>query len=595
MSMAVQSLPDHDSPADTLLPLTVPLHDVRAGTGSPQGPLGQRLLGADLIAQEELEAALKHQAEKGQKLGESLLELGYANEDQLLPFIESQLGIPGVRLREGLLDPVAIRLIPRPLAESLNVLALFRVRHELTVATDDPQDLDKIDQIERITGLDVCPVFAFQAAISRMQCRAYEEDFRVDAVTADLGDADIELQLDATDMDVASVHDLIDGSPVINLVNYLILQAIRKASSDIHIEPSRKFGTVRFRIDGQLVEMLRPRRDMYPAIVSRIKVMAKLDIAEQRVPQDGRCQVVADSKEVDLRISTLPTVLGEKIVIRVLDKQRLTFNLNELGIPNDTLSIVKTLLKKPHGLLLVTGPTGSGKSTTLYSALELIKSVHRNIVTVEDPVEYQMELINQVQVDSTRGVNFATSLRSILRQDPDVIMVGEIRDAETAQVAVQAALTGHLVLSTLHTNDSASAITRMMDMGIESYKLAAALVGVVAQRLVRTICPHCQASYYPSAEYLSLLHYQGDMHRSFSKGEGCHECFDTGFKGRTGIYEVLPATTELRQLIVAEAGLEKVRDWFRSQGYQTLLECGLKLAEREQSSLEEIARIAFID
>ena len=369
---ATQSEERYNPVEESGLPLTIPLDD--APEGANRGPLGQRLLVADLIGPEELEAALSLQKEKGQKLGEALIELGFANEEQLLPFIESQIGVPGVRLREGLLDPVAVRLIPRPLAVKLNVLALFRVRKELIVATDDPLDLDTIDQIERITGLDVRPVFAFQAAIARMQRRAYDEDFRVDAVTADLDDSAVELQLDESDMDVASVHDLVDGSPVINLVNYLILQSIRKGASDIHIEPSRKFGTVRFRIDGQLVEMLRPRRDIFPAIVSRIKVMAKLDIAEQRVPQDGRCQVVADNKEVDLRISTLPTVLGEKIVIRVLDKQRLTFDLNKLGIADDTLEIVKKLLKKPHGLMLVTGPTGSGKTTTLYSALELIKS-----------------------------------------------------------------------------------------------------------------------------------------------------------------------------------------------------------------------------
>jgi type IV pilus assembly protein PilB len=378
-------------------------------------------------------------------------------------------------------------------------------------------------------------------------------------------------------------------------VNYLILQAVRKNASDIHIEPSRKFGTVRFRIDGQLIEMLRPRRDIFPAIVSRIKVMAKLDIAEQRTPQDGRFQVIADGKEVDLRISTLPTVLGEKIVIRVLDKQRLTFNLDRLGIPPHTLVLVKELLKKPHGLVLVTGPTGSGKTTTLYSALELIKSVHRNIVTVEDPVEYQIELVNQVQVDSGRHVSFASSLRSILRQDPDVIMVGEIRDAETAQVAVQAALTGHLVLSTLHTNDSVSAIARMADMGIESYKLAASLVGVIAQRLVRTICPHCQMSYFPSAEYLRALQYRGHMGRSFSKGTGCRECFDTGYQGRIGIYEVLPSNAELRRLISDQVSLDTVREWATEKGYPTLLQGGLELAEKESTSLEEVARVALFD
>ena len=584
---------------EQVLPLTVPLSAEISGDALKRaplrGPLGQQLLSANLIEAEELEEALKFQSQSNQKLGEALLELGFANEEQLLPFIEAQLGVKSARLREGMLDPIAVRLLPRTLAQSLTALALFRVRNTLIVATDDPLDLDRIDRIEKFTGMDVRPVFAFKVAIERMLQRVYDEDFRVDAVTADLDDSDVELQLESSDVDVASVHDLVDGSPVVNLINYLILQAIRKNASDVHIEPSRNFASVRFRIDGQLVEMLRPRRDIYPAMVSRIKVMAKLDIAEQRVPQDGRCQVIADSKQVDLRVSTLPTVLGEKIVIRVLDKQRLTFNLDRLGISHDTLVLVKKLLAKPHGLMLVTGPTGSGKTTTLYSALELIKSVHRNIITVEDPVEYQIELVNQVQVDATRGVSFPTALRSILRQDPDVIMVGEIRDAETAQVAVQAALTGHLVLSTLHTNDSISAITRMMDMGIESYKLAAALVGVVAQRLVRTICPACQTSYYPSAEYLEALHYQGDKRRSFSRGEGCRECFDTGFQGRIGIYEVLPGEAELRRLIAREARLETIADWVAEQNYPTLLKCGLELAEREETSLEEIARVALFD
>jgi type II secretory ATPase GspE/PulE/Tfp pilus assembly ATPase PilB-like protein len=323
--------------------------------------------------------------------------------------------------------------------------------------------------------------------------------------------------------------------------------------------------------------------------------MAKLDIAEHRMPQDGRCQVVADGKEVDLRISTLPTVLGEKVVMRVLDKGRLTFDLGKLGMPPKVLTTVKDLLRKPHGLMLVTGPTGSGKTTTLYSALELIKSVHRNIVTVEDPVEYQIELINQVQVESGRGMGFPGALRSILRQDPDVIMVGEIRDAETAQVAVQAALTGHLVLSTLHTNDSAGAVMRLMDMGVESYKLAAALVGVVAQRLVRTICPNCKTTYYANGEYLEALHFKGDKRRNWAKGEGCRDCFDTGFVGRKGIYEVLPAEAELRRLVAKEAPVDDIRQWLINAGHDTLLEGGMRLAEHEETSLEEVARVAFFE
>ncbi len=559
-----------------------------------RSPLGQRLVVANLIAPDELEAALSRQEQSGERLGETLLELGFITEDELLPYIESQLGVPAVRLREGLLDPQAVRLLPRQFAERLGVIALFRVRDELTVVTDDPLDLERIDRIERQTGLTVRPAFAFKAAIEKMMRRAYEDDFHVDAVTADLDESALELRADA-DVDIASVHQLVEGSPVINLVNYLVLQAVRKNASDIHIEPGRKFATVRYRVDGQLVEVLRPRRDIYPAIVSRIKVMGKMDIAEHRVPQDGRCQVVADNKEVDLRISTLPTVLGEKVVMRVLDKQRLTFDLDRLGMPPGVLTVVKDLLRKPYGLVLVTGPTGSGKTTTLYSALELIKSVHRNIVTVEDPVEYQIELVNQVQVEQVRGVSFAGALRSILRQDPDVIMVGEIRDPETAQVAVQAALTGHLVLSTLHTNDSAGAVLRLMDMGVESYKLAAALVGVVAQRLVRTICPHCRTTHYPTAEYLEALHYRGDKRRSFSRGEGCRECFDTGFQGRKGIYEVLPTDASLRSLIARDPSIEPIRQWLIAQGHQTLLECGLRLAEQEETSLEEVARVAFFE
>jgi type II secretory ATPase GspE/PulE/Tfp pilus assembly ATPase PilB-like protein len=323
--------------------------------------------------------------------------------------------------------------------------------------------------------------------------------------------------------------------------------------------------------------------------------MGKMDIAEQRLPQDGRCQVSAEGREVDLRISTLPTVLGEKAVLRILDRSRLTFDLNVLGFPSDLLAQVKRLLSKPYGLLLVSGPTGCGKTTTLYSALELIKSVHRNIITVEDPVEYRVELVNQIQVNQTKSLTFPTALRSVLRQDPDVIMVGEIRDGETAQVAVQAALTGHFVLSTIHTNDSAGAVVRLVDMGVESYKVAAALVGVISQRLVRAVCPTCQTSYYPPAHLLRTLHYQGDQHRSFVRGEGCRECYDTGFRGRTGIYEVFVVEEDVRKLISQGANTDSLRQWHRSHGGSTLLEEGLRLAEQHATSLDEVMRVAFFE
>jgi type IV pilus assembly protein PilB len=558
-------------------------------------PLGEQLVEAELLKRDELEDALKLQASKGQKLGEILLELGVITEDQMLPFIQRQLGIPSVKLREGVIDPTVVRILPRDAAERLTALAMFKVRGVLSVAMAEPQNLELLDELERITGLQVRPVFAFASNIQRMTVRAYEADFAVDSVTADMDAAAVELQNEMSDSDLSSVESMVEGSPIINLVNYLILQSLRKGASDIHIEPTRKHTIVRFRVDGQLIEVLRPRRDVHAAIVSRIKVMSKMDIAEHRIPQDGRCQVVVEGKEVDLRISTLPTVLGEKVVLRVLDRRRVTFNLDKLGMPPESLIHVKKLLARPYGLILVTGPTGSGKTTTLYSALELIKSVHRNIITVEDPVEYQLELINQVQAEKSRQLTFATALRAILRQDPDVIMVGEIRDAETAQVAVQAALTGHLVLSTLHTNDSAGAVTRLQDMDVEPYKISAAVIGVIAQRLVRTICPKCRAQYYPPADFLESIRYKGDKRRSFARGEGCRECYDTGFQGRLGIYEVLVIEQGLREMISTGANIEEIRRWFRANGGSTLMDEGLRMAEQELTSLDEVMRIAFAE
>jgi type IV pilus assembly protein PilB len=558
-------------------------------------PLGEQLVRAGLVTIEELETALQKQPLKKLQLGEILAELGFVDEEQLLPFLAEQLQMPSVRLRDGIVDPSVVRLIPRHHAESMKVLALFKVRDILCVAMAEPQNLQQIDEIESLTKLKVHPILTFRTAIDRMLPRCYEDDFEVDAVTADLGHNAVELDPEATKIDLQNVEALAEGSPIINLVNYIIVHAVRQSASDIHIEPGHRHSVVRLRIDGQLREVLRPRRDFHAAIVSRVKVMGKMDIAEQRVPQDGRMHVIVEGREIDLRISTLPTILGEKVVLRVLDRQQVTFNLDQLGVDDELLVQIKKMLAKPYGLVLVTGPTGSGKTTTLYSAIELIKSVHRNIITVEDPVEYQLDLINQVYVNSATSLSFASVLRSILRQDPDVIMVGEIRDAETAEVAVQAALTGHLVLSTLHTNDSAGAVTRLLDMGIASYKIAAALVGVIAQRLVRTVCPHCRTQYYPPAEMLDMIHYQGDKRRQFVHGEGCNECFDTGCRGRTGIYEVLMGTQELRDIITKEPNVDAIRSWHLKRGGSTLLDAGIRLAESGQTSLDEVIRVAFFE
>jgi type IV pilus assembly protein PilB len=568
------------------------------GATPPRGAsatLGQQLVGADVITPEQLDQALAEGSQKGLRLGEVLVEMGMVQEETILPFIENHLGVSATRLRDGMIDPIAVRLISRRLAERLDVIALFKIRDTLCVAMADPLNLEQLDEIERVTQLRVRPVFAFRSSIQRTLPRCYDEGFEVDTVTADIDESSVQLQSVGMDVDLTNVEAMVDGSPIINLVNYLLIQAIRSKASDIHIEPSRKFSVVRFRVDGQMYEALRPRRDMHAALVSRVKVMGKMDIAEHHRPQDGRFQVTVEGREVDFRVSTLPTVLGEKIVLRILDKDNLSFNLDVLGVPPDMLKHLKQLLAKPYGLLLVTGPTGSGKTTTLYSALELIKSVHRNVVSVEDPVEYQVELVNQIQVDESRSLSFSSALRSILRQDPDIIMIGEIRDVPTAQIAVQAALTGHLVLSTLHTNDCAGAIHRLIDMGIESFKIAAALVGVAAQRLIRTVCPNCKTFSYPSRELLDTIHYQGDHRRSFVRGEGCPKCHDTGFVGRTGIYEVMVVDREIRELVARGAGPDDIRDCYRRAGGRTLLEQGIQLAEREQTSLDEVMRVAYFE
>lgn len=566
--------------------------NVAVPTFGPRISLAQELVRNGVITSDELKAAKAEQSQKGWELDRVLLELGFITEDQLVPFTGRLLGVQSIRLREGHIDPDVVQLIPRTVARRLRVIALLNVHGELTVAMAEPQSLDHIDEIERITGLEVRPVFALASAIDQMVERAYENDFGVDTITADFDSNDLKVddEVLSIELDAAGVSD--EASPVINLVNYIIVHAVRQGASDVHIEPGLSHSIVRYRIDGQLREVLRPRREFHPAIVSRLKVMAKLDIAEHRTPQDGRIQVSVENCGIDLRVSTLPTVRGEKVVLRVLDRRNITFSLNELGIPTHLLERMQTMLTRPHGLILVTGPTGSGKTTTLYSALELVKSVEKNIVTVEDPVEYQLELINQIQAGS-RQLTFATALRSILRQDPDIIMVGEIRDRDTAEIAIQAALTGHLVLSTLHTNDAPSVVTRLLDMGVESFKIAAALVGAVAQRLVRTVCPSCRTTYYPTNDVLASTGYAGDRRRQFVRGEGCHECFDTGFRGRIGIYEVMLASRRIREVIAESSDIDVLRRCHLEEGGTSLMQAGIQMAEDGRTSLEEVARVAM--
>ena len=558
-------------------------------------PLGERLIQEGIISATMLEQALREQSTTGRRLGETLVALGLAGESELLPFMAEGLGFKATRLREGLIDPAVVHLIPQALAKHYKCLSLFKVRNELTVAMVEPQNLEAIDHLRRVTKLSIRPIFVLHSAIERLLDRSYEADFSVDTVTADFDDREIQVGDEESTINIDQVEIMSEGSPVVNLVNYLLLQGVRQGASDIHIEPGLKHCLVRFRVDGQLREVLRPRGDIHAWAVSRIKVMSKMDIAEQRKPQDGRFHARIDNRTVDFRVSTLPTVQGEKVVMRILDRASISFDLDRLGVPEDQLNRLKSILRRPHGLVLVTGPTGSGKTTTLYSAVEMVKNVSRNIITVEDPVEYQLELINQVQVQNSRNMTFASALRSILRQDPDVILVGEIRDVETAETAIQAALTGHLVLSTLHTNDTASTITRLVDMGIAPFKISAAIAGIVAQRLVRRVCTNCKTTHFPSAEMLRMVGYQDRGRQQFSRGQGCPQCHDTGFRGRRGIYEILDVNHQVRQLIQDSAPLDKIRAELLAQGGGTLLSQALRMADEGLTALDEVIRVAHFD
>ena len=467
--------------------------------------LGQALLDQGTISPDQLEVALTQQAESGRPLGEILVEQGFVRFSVVLSFLGQQLNLPSCYLRHGLVDFSLLDLIGEEEAERLCAIPMFRVHDTLTVAMAEPQSLPRVDRLYHLTGLKIRPVLAMASNIREYLNKYESGNTDVDSFLATLTDAEVEvIERESTDEGVSTDLDrVIEGSPIINLVNMALMTAIRDKASDIHIEPHKHGTRIRYRIDGILRDLMKPPSGLHAAVVSRVKVIGKMDIAEKRLPQEGRVRIVAEGRDIDLRVSSMPTLLGEKIVVRILDKANLHLRMEDLGFASKTLEAFHRMLHQPYGLVLVTGPTGSGKTTTLYSALDLLRSPERNLVTVEDPVEYQLDLINQINVQENIGMTFARALRSILRQDPDIIMVGEIRDQETASVAVQAALTGHLVLATLHTNDAPGAVARLLDMGIESYLLSSALNGVVAQRLARTVCPHCATKYVPEPHVLA--------------------------------------------------------------------------------------------
>ncbi len=561
--------------------------------------LGDLLVEKKLITQDQIQRALDHQRSSGHRklLGEVLVELGFISQEEVMAALAEAYGIPYARVHPKVVDPRAVEILPREFLEKNCVLPLFNVHGKLTVAVPEPTNVFLVEEIQRLTGLSVQLVAATAKDI-QTTLQAYLPSanvFVIDDIVEDIREDDFQLaETEVTD--IAKLEEGASTSPVIKLVNYLIFSAAESGASDIHIEPGDKTLRVRDRIDGRLFEKMRPPHRMGPAIVSRIKIMASLDISERRVPQDGGITVMLNKQPIDLRVSTMPGKYGEKVVIRILDNRNVQNELETLGFATQMLDRWRELAHQPNGILLVTGPTGSGKSTTLYGTLHEIIDDTLNISTVEDPVEYYLPGVNQFQVNEKAGFTFAGALRSLLRQDPDIVMVGEIRDVETAKIATQAALTGHLVLSTLHTNDAISAVTRLINVGVEPYLVAASLRGVLAQRLVRRICAHCKEPVSitgPIERALARLP-GGEKIKTIYAGRGCEKCRSTGYAGRVGVYEMFAPDDDMLELISKGAGLQELRRQAASHGYVSLAEDGLAKVKAGVTTVEELLNVTAL-
>jgi type IV pilus assembly protein PilB len=550
--------------------------------------LGTLLQEEGLLTQAELDAALVEQEKSGKPLPRVLIEGGAVTEIDVIRTLASQVGLEFVDLSEQSIDASVVAMIPEGLARRYRAMPIGWDEDRLIVVMADPANVFAVDDIRAITGADVKTVVATESQISEALDRFHRLDTEVDSLAQtaaeELGEGD----------EIAKVRDIVDDAPIVKFVNLLITQAVADRASDIHVEPTERDLRIRFRVDGVLHEVMQSPKSIQNGVISRLKVMSEINIAERRIPQDGRMSLNVSGKPIDLRIATLPTVNGEKVVMRILDKGRAMLSLDDLGFRDDVLSRYETSYKKPYGTILVTGPTGSGKSTTLYATLNIINEPHRNIITVEDPVEYRLAGINQIQMNTKAGLTFAIALRSILRADPDVILVGEIRDRETAIIAIEASLTGHLVLSSLHTNDAASTPMRLVEMGVEPFLVVSALDCVLAQRLARRLCDHCKEPYQPTESELTEVGWPADqtyewptLHRAV----GCAACGRTGYRGRFAIHEVMLMTEEIERLVIERRSTEDIKKAAVMQGMATLREDGLRKVAQGATSLEEIFRV----
>jgi type IV pilus assembly protein PilB len=567
--------------------------------------IGDALLEEGLIDEEQLQKALQIQKKTGKRLGKIFVEMGLVSETDMVEALAKQMKIPYVNLATYLIDPAIARTVPEHIARRYQLIPINKVGNKLTVAMVDPLNILAIDDIQLMTGLSVKPVVATSSDINTALDNAFGADSQVSNLIEDLADIGKEKEsLDNLDDLDAELGE--NDAPIIKLVNLLITQAVEGGISDIHIEPYEKDLRVRFRYDGVLHNRMNPPKKAQAAITSRVKIMSKLDIAEKRLPQDGKIKIKVNGKPIDLRVSTLPCQYGEKIVMRILDQSNLNVDLTKSGFEPESLKRFNRALDQPNGILLVTGPTGSGKSTTLYSGLHRLNTPDVNIMTAEDPVEYNLHGINQVQCRPEIGLTFAAALRSFLRQDPDIIMVGEIRDYETAEIAIKASLTGHLVLSTLHTNDASSTVGRLVDMGVEAYMVATSVILVQAQRLVRTICNNCKIEYKPKPELIKSLGLTPELlvklgmknidlnNLVFYKGKGCEMCNNEGYKGRTGVYEVMPISENLKEMIIQRKSVMEIRKAAREEGMYTLRESALRKLLLGTTTVEQVTSVTVV-